>query len=223
MRTTRTDEEFTDQLHELLKAEGISALSVGQIAARLRCSRRRLYALAPTKEALLHLAAQAHFDRMLQEGFEAGARETDPARAIAAYLRVGVTSTVDLSPAFVRDLEASPEGREIFDRYQLARAEGVRRILEEGIRRGDFTAHNQLVATEVLLGAAFRLRRSEFLAEAGLTLSQAFEEAYALILGGLLAPSRRRRAMARAGAGTRRTPSDAGSGRRRRAQRTPLP
>jgi len=202
MRTTRTDEEFAAQLHELLKAEGISALSVAQMAARLRCSRRRLYALAPTKEALLHLAARAHFDRMLREGFEAAARESDPARAIAAYLHVGVTSTVDLSPAFLRDLEASAEGREIFDRYQLARAEGVRRILEQGIRRGVFTAHNQFVATEVLLGAAFRLRRSAFLAEAGLTLSQAFEEAYELILGGLLAPSRRR--ADRRGAGPRR-------------------
>ncbi|GAA4409125.1 TetR/AcrR family transcriptional regulator [Quisquiliibacterium transsilvanicum] len=193
MRTTRTGEEFATQLFELLKAEGISALSVAQMATRLRCSRRRLYELAPSKEALLHLAARAHFDQMLREGFEAAAREPDPARAIAAYLRVGVTSTVTLSPAFLRDLESSSEGREIFDRYQIARAEGVRRILEDGIRRGVFTAHNQFVATEVLLGASLRLRRSAFLAEAGLTISQAFEEAYALILGGLLAPSRRRK------------------------------
>jgi len=197
MRTTRTGEEFATQLHELIKAEGISGLSVAQMAIRLRCSRRRLYELAPSKEALLHLAARAHFEQMLREGFEAAARESDPARAIAVYLRVGVTSTVALSPAFLRDLESSDEGREIFDRYQIARAEGVRRILEDGIRRGDFTAHNQFVATEVLLGASFRLRRSEFLAEAGLTISQAFEEAYALILGGLLAPSRRRKSPAK--------------------------
>lgn len=196
MRTTRTGEQFATQLYELIKAEGISALSVAQMAARLRCSRSRLYELAPSKEALLHLAAQAHFEQMLREGFEAASRESDPARAIAAYLRVGVTSTVALSPEFLRDLESSAEGREIFDHYQLARAEGVRRILEDGIQRGHFTAHNQLVATEVLLGAALRLRRPAFLAEAGLTISQAFEEAYALILGGLLAPSRRSKAAA---------------------------
>lgn len=215
MRTTRTGDEFAAQLHELIKAEGISALSVAQMATRLRCSRRRLYELAPSKEALLHLAARAHFEQMLREGFEAAARESDPARAIAAYLHVGVTSTVALSPAFLRDLESSTEGREIFDRYQIARADGVRRILEDGIRRGVFTAHNQLVATEVLLGAALRLRRSAFLAEAGLTISQAFEEAYALILGGLLAPSRRRKISAKP------APRARGSRQPRNAKKSP--
>lgn len=192
MKTTRTDDEFADQLSALVKAEGISELSVAQIASRLRCSRRRLYALAPTKEGLLHLVARAHLERMLREGFEAAAHESTPGRAIAAYLHVGVTSTTGLSQAFLRDLESSPEGRAIFDRYQHARAEGVRSIVEEGIRRGDFNAHNPRVAAEVLLGAALRLRQPEFLAKAGLTISQAFDEAYSLILGGLLAPSRRR-------------------------------
>ena len=215
MRTTRTGEEFATQLYELIKAEGISALSVAEMATRLRCSRRRLYELAPSKEALLHLAARAHFEQMLREGIEAVARESDPARAIAAYLSVGVTSTVALSPAFLRDLESSTEGREIFDRYQLARADGVRRILEDGIRHGVFTAHNPFVATEALLGAANRLRRTAFLSEAGLTLSQAFEEAYALILGGLLAPSRRRKGPATL------APRAEGSRRRRNTEKSP--
>lgn len=197
MKTRRTDEEFLQQLSGLLKTEGISGLSVAEIAARLQCSRRRLYALAPTKEGLLHLVAQAHFDGMLREGFEAAAREQDPARAIAAYLNVGVTSTAGLGQAFLQDLEASPEGRDIFDRYQHARADGGRRIVEEGIRRGDFNAHNPLLAMEVLLGASLRLRRPEFLAKAGLTISEAFEEAYSIILGGLLAAPRRRDASKR--------------------------
>lgn len=189
MRTTRTDEEFALDLARLVKAEGISELSVAQLAARLRCSRRRLYELAPTKEGLLHLVAKAHFERALRDGFEAAARESDPGRAIAAYLHVGVTSTAGLSQAFLRDLESSEEGRSIFDDYQNARAEGGRAIVEDGIRRGDFNAHNPRVVIEVLLGAALRLRRPEFLASAGLTISEAFEEAYSVILEGLLAPA----------------------------------
>lgn len=191
MKTKRTDEEFFRQLSDLLKAEGISGLSVAQIAARLRCSRRRLYDLAPTKEGLLYLVARSHFDGMLREGIEAASREGDAARAIAAYLRVGVTSTTGLSQSFLRDLEASDEGSKIFDRYQYARAEGGQRIVEDGIRRGDFNAHNPLVVIEVLLGMALRLRRPEFLEWAGLTISEAFEEAYSILLKGLLARPRR--------------------------------
>lgn len=187
MQTRRTDEEFAQQLSELVKREGISELSVAQIAARLRCSRRRLYALAPTKEGLLHRVAAEHFDRMLREGFEAAAREGDAGRAIAAYLRVGVTWTTTLSQAFLRDLEASAEGRALFDRFQHARAEGGQRIVEEGISSGAFNAHNPAVAIEVLLGAALRLRRPDFLERSGLSISQAFDEAYSIVLGGLLA------------------------------------
>lgn len=193
MKTKRTDAEFAQQLSELVKAEGISGLSVAELAARLSCSRRRLYALAPTKEGLLHFVAQAHFDGMLREGHEAAARESDPARAIAAYLHVGVKSTMGLSQDFLRDLESSAEGRAIFDRYQHARGEGGRKIVEDGIRRGDFNAHNPMVAIEVLLGAALRLRRPEFLAAAGLTISEAFDEAYSILLQGLLSRPRRQR------------------------------
>ena len=187
MRTRRSDEEFARELADLLKAEGISGVGVADLASRLRCSRRRLYALAPSKEALLLLVAQRHFDAMLRAGYEAAAAETDPARIVAAYLNVGVTSTVELGPVFLKDLDASAEGRAIFDRYQLARAHGLKEILENGIRRGDFNAHNASVAAEVFLGASLRLRRPDFLTQAGLTISEAFEQAYALILGGLLA------------------------------------
>lgn len=175
------------QLSALLKAEGISGLSVGDIARRLRCSRRRLYQLAPTKEGLLLLVAQAVFDAALRAGFEAASRETEPARVIAAYMEAGVSTAGTLSSAFHKDLEASEEGRASFDRYQTARARGFRQVINGCIERGDFRVHNPAVAVEVLFGAAQRLRRPEFLDEAGLTLRQAFEEAYNLILDGLLA------------------------------------
>lgn len=202
MKTKRTDEEFARQLSDLVKREGISDLSVAQIAARLHCSRRRLYALAPTKEGLLQLVARSHFEAMLREGFEAAARESDPARAIAAYLRVGVTSTTCLGQAFLRDLEATEAGRQIFDRYQHARAEGGQRIVADGIRSGDFNGHNPLLVIELMLGMALRLRRPEFLERAELTISEAFEEAYAVLLEGLLARPRRRRGAEKPGART---------------------
>lgn len=186
MQTRRTDEEFAQQLSDLVKREGISGLSVAQIAARLRCSRRRLYALAPTKEGLLYRVAREHFDRMLRHGYELAEQEQDAARAIVAYLRVGVTWTRTLSQAFLRDLEASAEGRAIFDDFQQARAERGQLIIEAGIRNGDFNAHNPLVAVEVMLGAARRLRRPEFLERSGLTISEAFDEAYTIMFEGLL-------------------------------------
>lgn len=180
------------QLADLLRAEGVS-MGVGEIAARLRCSRRRLYEVAPTKQGLLHAVAREHFGTGLRAGFEAAQAQTEPAAVITAYLNAGVATAVKLSTAFLKDLESTEEGREIIDSYQLARAHGLKEIMEAGIQQGHYNAHHSQVATEVVLGAAMRLRRAEFLADSGLTFDEAMEEAYALILHGLLAEPAARR------------------------------
>lgn len=187
MKRTRSEEEFIEQLSELLLAEGITALGVGDMAARLSCSRRRLYELAPTKRELLHLVAQRYFDAGRRAGEEAVERETDPARRIVVFLHAGIAVATKLSNAFLGDLEATPEGQEIFTRYQMERARFGQSVFEEGIRLGHYNSHNAAVALEVVLGAAMRLRKVEFLKRTGLSLQQAMEEAYALILNGLLA------------------------------------
>lgn len=190
MKRTRSEEEFIEQLSELLLAEGISALGVGEMAARLSCSRRRLYELAPTKRELLHLVAQRYFDAGRQAGEEAVASETDPEQRIVVFLHAGIAVATKLSNAFLSDLEATAEGQEIFTRYQMERAHFGQRIFEEGMRQGHYNAHNAAVAIEVVLGAAMRLRKVEFLERSGLNLQQAMEEAYALILNGLIARPR---------------------------------
>lgn len=188
MRTTRSNEEFLAELADLIKREGVSSLGVGEIAARLRCSRRRLYEVADTKEGLLLVVARQQFQDSLAAGFEVAAAESDPARRLVAYLNAGVRSAETLGAAFLADLQQTEEGRAMFDEYQLARSKGSREILEAGVRCGEFKAMNFDVVTEVLLGAAFRLRNPDFLHRAKLTVSEAFSEAYALVLQGLMQP-----------------------------------
>jgi len=186
MRTTRTEEEFTAELADLLKREGITSMSVGDIATRLRCSRRRLYEIAPTKEGLLLAVAHQQFQDSLAVGFVAADAEADPARSLVAYLDAALRAAEHLSAAFLADLQQSDEGRAMFDEYQLARSMGARKILEAGMRCGEFKPLNAEVVSEVLLGAASRLRRADFLHRAGLTMPDAFAQAYELVLNGLL-------------------------------------
>lgn len=186
MRTTRSHEEFLAELADLIKREGIAALSVGEIAAHLRCSRRRLYDVAPTKEGLLLEIARWQFQDSLAAGNKAAAEEFDPARRLMAYLSAGLRSAETLGAGFLADLQQSEEGRALFDGYQLTRSKGAREILEEGARSGDFKPMNFDIVTEVLLGAAYRLRNADFLQRAKLTIPEAFSEAYALVLQGLL-------------------------------------
>ncbi|UPJ48419.1 TetR/AcrR family transcriptional regulator [Bradyrhizobium sp. 200] len=186
MRTTRSDEQFRHELSVLLKAEGISRLGVADIATRLSCSRRRLYQVAPTKEGLLTTVAEEMFADALSRGFAAARMEKGSAKRVLAYLRVGSHIASSLSEAFLQDLDSLPEACAAFDRYQIARANGLRELIEQGICEGEFVPCNARLLAEVVLGAALRLRRPEFLHEIGMSLQEAFEEAAELIVYGML-------------------------------------
>lgn len=59
-------------------------------------------------------------------------------------------------------------------------------LVDEGVRRGFFIPCHGLLVSEVILGAAMRIRRPTFLAQAALKLEEAFQEFYRMLLGGLL-------------------------------------
>lgn len=181
-----TQDAFLSGLEELLLSEGIRDLTVAQIAARLHCSRRRLYELAASKEELFCAMVERFFHSALVEGEAVLAREADPTVALSGFLNVGVRTGARVGAAFLRDVEAIDSARAIFDRYQEARTDRLRELIDDGVARGVFApCHGRLVA-EVILGAALRLRRPDFLARAGLTIDEAFAEFYRTLLGGLL-------------------------------------
>ena len=90
MKKKLTDDEFFDALTNLLLAEGIKGMTVGEIAARMHCSRRRLYDIAQTKEEIFCAAVKHFFDGILAQGEALIECEQDLTAALAAYLGVGV-------------------------------------------------------------------------------------------------------------------------------------
>lgn len=191
MNKTLTDDEFLDTLMELMLAEGISNLTVGEIAARLRCSRRRLYGIAETKEEIFCAMVERFFLGMLEKGEALIRDKRDLPDAIAAYLDVGVQAGARISVGFLNDVENSKVARRSFDHYQQVRTLRLAELVDEGVRTGVFIPCHGLVVSEVILGAALRLRRPGFLAQAGLTIEEAFKEFYRLLLGGLLTDATR--------------------------------
>ncbi|MBN9371873.1 MAG: TetR/AcrR family transcriptional regulator [Hydrogenophaga sp.] len=189
MRKNLTDDDFMDALTDLLLAEGINGLTVGEIAARLHCSRRRLYDVAQTKEEIFCAAAEHFFNRILGQSEALVGREQDLTAALAAYLNVGVQAAGRIGVQFLKDLEYSATARSIFDRYQQARTMRLSQLIDEGVQQGVFAPCHGLVVSELILGAALRLRRPAFLAQANLTIEEAFQEFYRVLLGGLLIDS----------------------------------
>ena len=189
MNTNRSNDDFFQQLSLLVMAQGISHLSVAQIAARLRCSRRRLYEVAKSKDGLLVEVAEGAFEIALRKSMEVSERGGSAAQRITDYMGIGIELSFAISEPFHRDLENIPAGRAALDHFQAARAKGLRDLIEDGIRRKELGRINSLVAAELMFAAAVRIRRPEFLDSAGITMAEAYDAASHIILNGMLSKS----------------------------------
>ncbi|RYJ02553.1 MAG: TetR/AcrR family transcriptional regulator, partial [Actinomycetales bacterium] len=155
-RSTRR-EQLLDALVELFLAEGFRELQVADVAARLRCSKSTLYAIAPSKEQLVAVVVRAFFRRSTER---VEARVAAAAGGQAERIRVYLGSIADElepgSPAFFADLESHPLAREIYGRNTAIAAARIQElaagiegaaflgyvagITMEGIHRGEVTA-----------------------------------------------------------------------------------
>lgn len=195
-RSNSTHEQFMQDLTDLMLREGVSRLTVAEIAARLRCSRRRLYDIAPSKEGLFLKVAGEMFRSVREQGWALAEREHTSAAKFTVFLGAGITVVHRTTDAFYRDMDALPAGRALFDRHQRERIGGLERLIEEGIRSGEFAPFHSRVVAETLLSAARRMREPDFSARTGATFEAAFSELSRLILNGLL---RQKRSAAPAG------------------------
>ena len=149
----------THILHSALRAfrrKGYHATTLDDIAEELGVRRTALYHYFPDKEAILyacHLEALAELKRILRE---ARARY-DPAadrlrHIIREHVRV-MTDTLEGSPLAFEVTELSRRHHDEViaarDRYER----GVRGIVEEGMRGGDFRKADPKIATFAILGA----------------------------------------------------------------------
>jgi AcrR family transcriptional regulator len=189
IRSRRTEEEFLGELTRLLCVHGTSALSIQEMAKRLRCSRRRLYELAPTKEEIFVLVCRAVLEEKVARGFAAAEAESDAVQAVRAYL-FKTLGTSGLSKAALADLDAIPDGKALFNDYQQARAAGLEKLLVVAMRSNQLVDHNPRLVSEAMLGAGQRLRDQRFLNEVGMDIASAFHAFYDIVLNGLLPASR---------------------------------
>lgn len=188
MRTRRDADAFLDELTTLFLNEGIRDLTIADLAQRMRCSRTRLYEIAPTKEQIFCVVVDRFFRFALEKGRSQAERAADPTSALVDSLAVGVRESARTSVPFLRDVEASDDARHLYDEYQHARTTHFSELIEAGSSLGVFVECNAAVVAEIMFGAALHLRNPAFLARAGLSIDAAFEQFYALLLHGLQRP-----------------------------------
>ena len=182
---TRRQAELLDQLEELFLAEGFSRFTLDDLALRLRCSKSTLYALAGSKEQLA-LRVVKHFFRKATAAVEADTvTEDDPGRRVTAYLIAVARALAPAGPAFHRDLDAFPPGREVYERNTAAAAERVRSLIAEGVAQGRFREVHPALVADTVTTLMFRIGRGDTGRATGLDDATAYRELAALLLHGI--------------------------------------
>lgn len=177
--------ELLAELEALFFASGFRTITVDEIAARLKCSKRTLYEIAPSKQELFILIIESWLERIRHLGLQGALQHDDPERRIVAYLEPGVIESRPASRQFLQDLQSYRPALALLEAHQTQRTNVLMEIIEDGIRRGRFKAFHSALVAEIFLAAVNRINEPAMLERSGVEFSQAFDELFRILTTGL--------------------------------------
>ncbi|WP_033295808.1 TetR/AcrR family transcriptional regulator [Amycolatopsis jejuensis] len=146
-RPTARQQALLRDLEALFLAEGFAGFTLDDLAARLRCSKSTLYALAPSKEQLA-VKVVAHFFRGAAERIEKRIEGIEDARELIGEYLDGVSDHLNrASPVFMADIAAFPPARDTYQLNSRVAARRIRAFIDKGVADGVFRdVHARLIA-----------------------------------------------------------------------------
>jgi AcrR family transcriptional regulator len=177
--------ELLAELEKLFFASGFRTITVDDIAAKLKCSKRTLYEIAPSKQELFILVIESWLERIRHLGWQGALQHDDPEQRIMAYLEPGVAETRSTSRQFLADLQSYRPALALLEAHQAQRTNVLMEIVEDGIRRERFKPFHSALVAEIFLAAVNRINEPAMLERTGVEFSQAFEELFRILTTGL--------------------------------------
>lgn len=185
------ERRLLEDIENIFMAEGGLRLTVAQLAARLRCSKRAIYQVAPSKEALFLRVLQKNLDRIWELGLQAEQRARTTQDSIGEYVMAALVEVRKWSPAFLADIDGFAPARQMLKEHLDQRMRYLVHMIDEGIESGMFNPTNSTLVGEMLYASAMSFCSPAFLERAGLTLGQAVEQMCAVVCHGLVRPGQR--------------------------------
>ena len=181
-RLTSRQAALREQLVELVLAQGFSRLTLDDVAAQLGCSKRTLYALAPSKEQLATLAVRDFFRRATARVEATITRTRLPARRVTRYLEAVAEILTPASQSFRDDVADFGPAREIYETNTVAAAQRVRQLIEDGTAAGEFRHVPTPFVAEVVTATMRRIASGEVQRSTGLSDAEAYAQLARLVL-----------------------------------------
>lgn len=173
---TRRQSQLEDALVEVVLTEGFAHLTVDDLAMRLGCSKRTLYALAPSKEQLVTRTVQIFFRRATDQVEQAIRRTRSPARRLTRYLTAVADALAPASSAFMADVAGFAPAAEIYELNTQLATRRVRELISDGIASRDFRDVPAPMLAEMVTSTMRRIGTGELQRATGLTHARAYAQ-----------------------------------------------
>ncbi len=144
--------ELLDELEAQLNAGGLAELTMAQIASRLGCSLRTLYAIAPSKDELLLTVVDRRLYRIGRDAIGTLDASMSPLDAVRVYLRAAHEAVQPEALALSTDLHSVSGAPRLFDAHEGYLVSVTQSLLERAIERGEIAPVDTAAVAHVLGG-----------------------------------------------------------------------
>lgn len=179
-------ERVIEEAESLFVEEGFLHFGTMELARRLRCSKRTLYSIAPTREKFFNLILERHLSRMNREMIAAAKAAPNCIAALCAPMETVIAAFGNESDRFNHDLKSFPGGLRVLKRTDKQRLRLAEESIAQGVRIGAFRKVDPHLVAAALHAAAMRVTDPQFLSESTMTWAQALREVFRLFFQGLL-------------------------------------
>jgi AcrR family transcriptional regulator len=162
-KLTRRQREILDELEALAVEGGFAELTMAQLAARVNCSLRTLYGLAPSKDELLLTVVDRRLHRIGRAAASVVEPDMDPLTALRAYLRATNEAVGPTTEVFSREFSAVPGGTRLTNEHGNYIIAVTRRLLDLAVDDGLIQPVDTVALSLVLGGLGSYFSRPEII------------------------------------------------------------
>lgn len=174
MAADQRGDVLLEALIDLYLSEGFLDFGVGDLAARLRCSRSSLYLVASSKERIIVTAVRRYFQRAAERIEAQVEAQPNTGLRLQAYLAAVSDELAPASERFYADLAEYPPARDLYEENTRRAAQRVQDIIVAGVEAGTLRPVNARFVGAAVAEVMTATQAGRIEAAAGLTDAEAY-------------------------------------------------
>ena len=186
-RLTERQREILRELGTIFR-DGFADLTMSELAARLGCSLRTLYGLAPSRDELVLTVVDLHLWRVGREAMAAIKPDMAPLDAVRAYLSAATVAVSSTTEAYARDLEGMPAAQRRNGDHGDYVVAVTRTLLDLAVERGDIADVDTAAVARVIANLGRDFVRADVLPTLRSSPKVAADAVVDIVLRGLPKP-----------------------------------